>query len=193
MRRSTSFFPAPRAFLLALAALLFSAVAADLALAAPGASEASGASVPAPRGDPESGVGSGEVPDALPVATIGEILRVMERAQVEIEAARGHGDAEGAARAAERYAAAECRLEQARIETLAKAASVPPREIVRMRASSLGWGRIARNLDVSPALLGVGRMNAKGDGSGQGAGNSCGQGQGKGQGQGQGKGQGRNK
>ena len=60
-----------------------------------------------------------------------------------------------------RYQDAKKNLDRERIRTIADAADVRPRKVRRMRENGMGWGKIAKELDVHPSVLGKGH-NKKG-------------------------------
>lgn len=55
----------------------------------------------------------------------------------------------------------ENELEDARIDAIAREANVSPGQVKELRASGMGWGRIAKELGVHPSVVGMGKGNAK--------------------------------
>jgi len=72
-----------------------------------------------------------------------QIKRVMDDRPKEVEVYR------------KRLHSREADLERERIAAMSRAARVSPRVVERMRAGGMGWGAIAKELRVSPFVVGV--------------------------------------
>ncbi len=84
---------------------------------------------------------------------IERILGDVDKAKEILTGKPGTGDA---TRAQETLRRKEAELEKARVDAMAASSGVSRDKVAAMRASGRGWGDIARELGVSPRIVGVG-------------------------------------
>lgn len=97
----------------------------------------------------------------------------MERAEQvlrDVQRAAEHGTAteEEVGEAERNLAEKEASLNRTKVEALAANSNLSAAEIESMRASGMGWGRIAKEAGVHPSVLGTGSGKSKGKAKGKG-------------------------
>lgn len=112
--------------------------------------------------------GTAYAQDALGVADaiierVDRTAQELERARQALEKAKNIGDevlveerTKEYREKREDYRKAEQTLDDAKVQALADASGRSPAEIRAMRESGMGWGRIAKEVGVSPSVLGKG-------------------------------------
>lgn len=87
--------------------------------------------------------------------SIDGILDEIRKAEEALEKARQAGDTERSGKIEESLEEKERDLDRARAEKLSRESGTSETEILRMRQSGMGWGRIAKEVGVHPGMLGV--------------------------------------